>query len=45
MRVVEGRAQPWFNQEGGGTQYYLSDGIRKYCIKEALDKGWIVEVK
>jgi hypothetical protein len=32
-------------RQGGGTQYYLSDGTRKYRIKEALDEGWIEEVK
>jgi hypothetical protein len=32
-------------RQGGGTQYYLSDGTKEYSIWDAIHEGWIVEVK
>lgn len=37
--VVEGTAAPWFEQPGGGMQYYFPNGIQWY-----IDHGYLEPV-
>ncbi len=34
--VLEGRARPWFDQPGGGIQYYFPKGIQWYIDNKYL---------
>jgi hypothetical protein len=45
MGVTQSKAAPWFDQPGGGTQYYIPNGEKELTIKKMLDEGWIKEVK
>jgi hypothetical protein len=40
IEVATGLVQPWFNQPGGGVQYYFDKPIQYY-----LDNGIIEQVK
>ena len=42
MGLTQSKTQAWFDQPGGGTQYYIPTGPKKtLSIQEMLGKGWI----
>ena len=44
MGLTQSKTQAWFDQPGGGTQYYIPKGDKEMTIQEMLDARWIEEI-
>lgn len=44
--IVEGKATPWFDQEGGGRQLYgIDKSGNKMTINQLIKNGFLKEIK
>ena len=44
MGLTQSKTQAWFDQPGGGTQYYIPKGGKEMTIQEMIHAGWIEEI-
>ena len=44
MRLTQSTVRAWFDQPGGGTQYYIPQGDVEMEIKTMIDQGWIEKI-